>query len=66
MNNGGEKVKARGHWIVRVHPEHYESSRIERVGDLEKAVRDCAVALRGWDFPHYSPQDKPTRSGDYV
>lgn len=66
MTTTADKVKSRGHWVVRVHPETYDPNRPHKLADLEKAVRDSAVSLRGWDFPHYDPQAQPTRSTDYV
>jgi len=66
MTTTAEKVKTRGHWVVRVHPETYDPNRLHKLADLQKAVGDSAVSLRGWDFPHYDPQVQPTRSADYV
>ncbi len=66
MTATASKVKNRGHWVVRVHPDTFDSNRLQKLADLEKAVRDSTVSLRGWDFPHYSLHDQPTRTSDYV
>jgi hypothetical protein len=66
MTTTAEKVKTRGHWVVRVHPETYHANGPQKLADLEKAVRHSAVSLRGWDFPHYDPEARQTRSADYV
>jgi hypothetical protein len=60
-----EKVKARGHWAVRIRPTEYVE-RVGRLADLEEAVRTSAVELRGWDFPHYDYNEPSTRTSDYV
>jgi len=61
-----DKVRTRGHWIVRIHPTLYRPDRVARLEDLEQAVRDSAVALRGWDFPHYDLGEPRKRSAGYV
>jgi hypothetical protein len=66
MTEISEKVKTRGHWIVRVRPESYDVERSISSADLEKAVRESAVSLRGWDFPHFDYQRPCTRTQKYV
>ncbi len=66
MTTTAAKVKSRGHWIVRVHPDRYDPNRPQKLGELEETVRVCAVSLRGWDFPHFDSRGQPTRSTDYV
>ena len=61
-----DKIRTRGHWTARLHPEAYASDRIQRLVDLENVVRSSAVSLRGWDFPHYNLRVEPSRSSDYV
>ena len=61
-----EKIKSRGHWVVRIRPEQYASNPSHSLRHLERAVQESAVALRGWDYPHYSSQSPPVRSVDYV
>lgn len=36
-----------------------------RLGTLERGVAECAVSLRGWDFPHVSTE-RSIRSNEYV
>ena len=60
-----EKIRSRGHWTVRIIPATAEV-RMDRLGDLEEAVRSCAVRLRGWDFPHFDNHTAPLRGGGYV
>jgi hypothetical protein len=61
-----EKIRARGHWVVRLHPDTYDASPSRNLASLEQAVRDSAVSVRGWDFPHYDLQTQPTRRADSV
>jgi len=41
-----------GHFQVLSHPTVYEATRIRSVPEVVDAVRQSAVSLRGWDFPH--------------
>ncbi len=66
MTTTVEKVKTRGHWDIRVRPETHNANRIQQLADIERAVRDSVVSLRGWDFPHFDPRDCPTRSANYI
>jgi len=61
-----DKIKERGYWLVRVRPDAYEPDRVEKLADLERAVRESAVSLRGWDFPHYDYKQPPARSQEGV
>ncbi len=58
-----ERIRSRGNWLVRIRPSTYDATRLVSLPDLERAVRDSSVALRGWSYPQY---DEPTRLAGYV
>ena len=66
MSDVLQKVKSRGHWIVQIQPSEYVGERIEKLADLTEIVRQSHVELRGWDFPHFNYNVRPTRNTDYV
>jgi hypothetical protein len=51
MNKIVEKIKTRGYWRLLAHPIVYREL-IKDMKDCRNIVSDCAVLLRGWDFPH--------------
>jgi hypothetical protein len=60
------KIKSRGYWKLIVHPVEYIDNRFERLGELINVVRDLKVSLRGWAFPLYDTQNRPSYGQDYV
>jgi hypothetical protein len=66
MSGTIDKIRSRGSWTVRIRPGEYKEGRVTKLGDLEEAVRTCAVELRGWDFPHFDYKVAPTRTPDFV
>lgn len=60
-----EKLKTRGHWIVRIYPA-VPLSAAPTLGDLDRIVRESAVTVRGWDFPHYDYKVSPHRFPDHI
>lgn len=61
-----DKIKTRGYWVARIHPEDYRSDLAAGLAELESTVRESAVSLRGWDFPHYDYKSVPVRLGAAV
>jgi hypothetical protein len=60
------KIRQRGHWDVLIGPTEFVKERMPSLGKCTEAVRDGAVKLRGWDYPHYDTSREPTRHGDCV
>jgi hypothetical protein len=48
---------ASGCWTVTFQPAVYIRNRILELRFLQGAVRDARVSLRGWDFPHLTPEN---------
>lgn len=46
-----------GHFEVMTHPTIHNSKRVQSLPEVQAAVRDSEVALRGWDFPHTDKKD---------
>jgi hypothetical protein len=65
MNRIIEKIKSRGYWRVVIRPSKFENARIE-LSHCKELVRDNAVRLRGWDYPHYDIETGPNCGLDYV
>ncbi len=47
------EIKKRGYWRVTRRPSEYNEHRIQQLAELETAVRECTVSLRGWNFPQH-------------
>jgi hypothetical protein len=47
-----ERIKSRGYWHVLVRPKSFVERRVDRLGQLEAAMEQAHVQLRGWDYPH--------------
>lgn len=61
-----EKIKSRGHWFVNIRPLKFKKERITSLNECKKLVKDCAVSLRGWDFPHHSSRYEPLSGLNWV
>jgi hypothetical protein len=46
-----KKIKSRGYWEINVRPNRYPDHLIEKQR-LKEILRNSAVLLRGWDYPH--------------
>jgi hypothetical protein len=57
------KITSRGYWRITIRPSVFKQNRIDTLLECEKAVADCQVSLRGWNYPHYETIDSGT---DYV
>jgi hypothetical protein len=47
----GNALKS-GHFEVMAHPTMYSPKRIASLPEVQAALRESEVALRGWNFPH--------------
>ena len=52
------------HWRVNLRPERYEPELIPTLAECLKAVEQCRVALRGWDFPTLSNSQEEREFGE--
>ena len=41
-----------GYWRVILYPSTFEPRRISTLSKCWNVVRESAVSLRGWDYPH--------------
>jgi hypothetical protein len=46
------KLKTRGYFIVDVYPNTINEERITPVIKCKEVLKDSAIQLRGWDYPH--------------
>lgn len=46
------KIKSKGYWEINIHPDIYNSQRIEKQ-KIKNIIRSAVVELRGWDYPHF-------------
>jgi hypothetical protein len=49
-----DKIRSRGHWEITLRPNAFLRRRIP-FEQLEPAIRQAHVSIRGWDFPHLEP-----------
>ncbi len=61
-----EKIQTRGYWRVVIRPCAFVERRIENYIDLENIIRERAVELRGWDFPHVDSHTPFQREMDWI
>lgn len=47
-----KKIKSKGYWEINIHPDVYNSQRIEKQ-KIKDIIRYAVVELRGWDYPHF-------------
>jgi len=47
-----KKIKSKGYWEINIHPDIYNSQRIEKPR-IKEIIRSAIVELRGWDYPHF-------------
>lgn len=53
-----KKIKSKGYWEINIHPDVYNSQRIEKQR-IKEIVRSSVVELRGWDYPHFRDSEGP-------
>jgi len=59
-----QKIKSHGYWFVVIRPLRFEKERIKSLDECRALVRENAISLRGWNYPHYSEE---IRNGiDYI
>jgi hypothetical protein len=46
-----------GSWTVTFRPANYIRDRIPELPSVQVMVRESRVGLRGWDFPHFTPEN---------
>lgn len=51
-----KKIKLKGYWGINIHPDVYNSQRIEKQ-KIKDIVRPAVVKLRGWNYPHFSDSE---------
>lgn len=61
-----DKIRSRGHWHVVIRPTDFKQDRVQDITRLFPIVRECAVELRGWNFPHVDYNTKPHIDLDWV
>jgi hypothetical protein len=61
-----DKIKKRGYWTVRIHPDRYPTLQRRTLAELEQAVRQSEVSVRGWNFPQTTGRSDVKRSQDYI
>jgi hypothetical protein len=66
LNDILQKIKTRGYWEVNIRPNEFMDNRIESLGKCKEIIRELAVELRGWDYPHYDTKQHPTSGINYV
>src|SRR5687767_10661014 len=59
-----ERIKTRCFWQTTIRPERFVPNRVEDYGRLLTIVRESAVSLRGWDFPHVAERPGHTQHGE--
>lgn len=47
-----KKIKSKGYWEINIHPDVYNSQRIEKQ-KIKEIVRSAVVELSGRDYPHF-------------
>lgn len=47
------KIKSRGHWKIQIYPATIKEKILGEVIKGKEIIRNCAVELRGWDYPHF-------------
>lgn len=60
-----QRIRSRGHWRVRLTPSSFDSERIGSLAELEEAVQDAHVQLRGWPYPFFE-RAVVSRVDDYI
>lgn len=52
-----EKIKSRGYWEIVIRPCAFAKHRVPNAIDLREIASTRKVQIRGWDFPHYGPEE---------
>jgi hypothetical protein len=58
-------IKKGPYWRVVFRPLPFVEERL-RLGDVLSVVGRARIRLRGWDFPHQNPHEKPQIAHDWV
>jgi len=54
------KIKSKGYWSINIRPVVYMNKLIPDRASVKQKVRNAAVELRGWDYPHFSNRGEET------
>ena len=65
MSNLVKKIKSRGFWDVAIRPGEFNERLLDDISALEPLIRNAAVEIRGWDFPHIS-REGPAIGVDWI
>lgn len=60
MNPVIKKIVTRGYWKFIIHPKKCLDDGVLSIPDLPDTIKQLAVSLRGWDFPHWNSRENPT------
>ena len=60
-----DEIKTRGYWEVAVRPGQFKRDRLA-FSALDVALSSATVHFRGWDFPHFSRNDRIARGDDFI
>ncbi len=52
------KLKTRGYWKINFYPKSPNPKVIGKVLDAKEIVKNSAIELRGWDYPHFPTQTR--------
>lgn len=53
------------HWKVTIHPERFESERVESLERILELVERSQVKIRGWSYPHIQRKSPPIMGRDW-
>jgi len=51
-------IRAGAHWSVVVRPTRFKADRIPSLERCWNVMEQCAVSLRGWDYPHIDRENR--------
>ncbi len=60
-----DRIRARGHWDIAIHPESFQPDRIP-LDQLEDTIANAVVRLRGWPVPYIDPRETSRRGATWV
>jgi hypothetical protein len=66
MESRVQQIRSRGYWEILIRPAHFVARRVDNIADLFPIVRDRAVQISGWDFPHIDRNAKPGIGQDWI
>jgi hypothetical protein len=61
-----QRIRSRCYWRANIRPDHFNPQRIGDYARLDAIVRDSAVSLRGWDYPHVGGRTLREAGTDWI